>query len=287
MSRPMLASRHATHLILVLALLVAAPAAALSIIADGTVHTARIEYEAGSLAVFLDDMLNPAVTAMVNVDNAAVLNGGSGWVGFTSAQGSGDADVDILNWSFTNGSSFSFANFSSVDGLNLAGSASQSTDRLRLVSGVAPPGAYYQTGAAWFAAQQFVEDGFSTTFDFQITAPNLADGFVFVVQSSSPTALGGCGFGLGYLDGDNVSGACDFYGDPGTIPGALAVEFDSWENTSQLGSWPPEYIGAGLLLGGVQVGDDHIAVVSTIPEPSTALLLALGLMALAAGRRRR
>jgi peptide-N4-(N-acetyl-beta-glucosaminyl)asparagine amidase len=67
---------------------------------------------------------------------------------------------------------------------------------------------------------------FSTTFEFRISDPrgirdtdgSGADGFAFVIQNDSPTALGSNGGGLGY----------------GGIPNSLAIEFDTWQN-SELG----------------------------------------------------
>jgi hypothetical protein len=261
--------------------LLATPAGALPTMADGSVHTARIEYEPGTLSVFVDDLINPAVTASVHSGTAAALNAGAAWIGFTSGLGTGESDVDILNWSFTNGSSFSYSDFGSVADINLVGSAIQSVDRLRLVN-QGRPAAQYFTGAAWFNTQVFVDDGFSTTFDFQITTANFVDGFAFVIQNVSGFALGGCGFGIGYLNGDNAGGRCDLYGDPDTIPGALAVEFDTFENGASFGNpgWPPEYLAGETLLGGTGTGGNHVAIVSTIPEPTTVLLLACGLVGL-------
>ena len=72
-------------------------------------------------------------------------------------------------------------------------------------------------GGAWTFTKQRFGDGFDTTFLFQIsqfTGPG-ADGFAFVIQNSSTTALGGGGGALGY--------------DP--VPASLAVEFDTFQNT--------------------------------------------------------
>ena len=106
---------------------------------------------------------------------------------------------------------FYYADFSSIDGLNLVGSAAQFGNRLRVT-----PAATNRAGAAWHIAEQFVEDGFETTFQFEITewSGGGADGFAFVVQNSSVSALGMAGGNLGY----------------GGIPNSVAVEFDTYHN---------------------------------------------------------
>jgi hypothetical protein len=61
---------------------------------------------------------------------------------------------------------------------------------------------------------------FTTSFNFLLTNPN-ADGFTFIIQSNSPTALGPTGGGLGY-GSDTVGG--------GGIPNSIAVKFDLFSN---------------------------------------------------------
>src|SRR5262249_52449797 len=66
---------------------------------------------------------------------------------------------------------------------------------------------------------------FTTSFSFQLLNPN-ADGFAFVLQGVSPTALGGTGGGLGYAP------------DPGTGVGpaigkSVAVKFDLFNNAGE------------------------------------------------------
>lgn len=105
-----------------------------------------------------------------------------------------------------------FADFSDVTQLSLIGDATQHDGVLRLRGGI-----------AWFVAQQMVQDGFETTFQFRITevTGNLdcegrpgADGFAFVLQNQSVTAAGAGGGNLGY----------------GFLPNSLAIEFDTWCN---------------------------------------------------------
>ena len=71
---------------------------------DGQVHTVRIDYTAGTLAVYLDD-LNSSLLTISAVDLAMLnlLPGGEAKVGFTSgldAQSNIAANHDILNWSY-------------------------------------------------------------------------------------------------------------------------------------------------------------------------------------------
>jgi peptide-N4-(N-acetyl-beta-glucosaminyl)asparagine amidase len=102
-----------------------------------------------------------------------------------------------------------------------------------------------QTGAAWLPAKQQVQDGFTATFAWQINRAQAVggDGFAFVIQNNSETALGEGGSGMGY------SG----------IANSLAVEFDTTQN-------PPEE------WGGTQ-GDpnaNHLSVQSRGTLPNSA-----------------
>lgn len=109
---------------------------------------------------------------------------------------------------------FGYTDFSSVAGLHFVGTAAQSGSAMRLT-----PASPNQTGGIWYGAQQHIVEGFSTTFQFRITSPGGAtdadgnpggEGFAFVIQNQSETALGG------------------HIGDDG-ITHAIAVEFDTWK----------------------------------------------------------
>lgn len=96
---------------------------------------------------------------------------------------------------------------------------------LRLTSSVAR-----LSGSTWYRRKMNVFEGFDTTFSFQISNPSLrcsqledvntlcrsrgADGFAFVIQNTSPTALGLAGSGLGYEG----------------IHNSLAIEIDTFYN---------------------------------------------------------
>ena len=127
---------------------------------------------------------------------------------------------------------FSFPDFSTVAGLNLNGDAAQVGNSLRLTSSF--PG---QLGSAWFNLPQQVQNGFQSTFQFQITDLQLngADGLAFVIQNSSAGALGAPGGAMGY----------------GGIFNSVAVEFDTWQNL--VSDFSPTF-----LLG--DPNDNHLSV---------------------------
>jgi hypothetical protein len=117
-----------------------------------------------------------------------------------------------------------YSDFSSTAGLNLVGNAGQAATALRLT-----PAAAVQAGAAWFNTKQFVQGGFQTVFQFQITDPagitdelgeTGADGFAFVIQNDNALALGASGGFIGYSEG---------FDNPG-ITNSVAVEFDTFYN---------------------------------------------------------
>jgi len=106
---------------------------------------------------------------------------------------------------------FDYPDFTSVAGLNLVGSAAQYGSVLRLT-----PTTIGQAGDAWFAEKLYVQDGFETTFEFQLSEFSYegADGIALVIQDSSATALGEGGWGIGYLG----------------IPRSIAFEIDTFSN---------------------------------------------------------
>jgi legume-like lectin family protein len=93
--------------------------------------------------------------------------------------------------------------------LSLVGSAHYFEDRLRIT-----PAQANAEGACWYKASQIsLENGFETEFNFLISGSSSepGDGFAFVMQNQSPTALGGKGDGIGYKE----------------IPYVMAIEFDT------------------------------------------------------------
>lgn len=96
-----------------------------------------------------------------------------------------------------------------------------------------------QCGAAWFELDtaSLLKSGVVATFKYVITDP-FADGFAFVLQASSSTALGDAGAQLGY----------------GGIPYSVAVEFDNF--ISQDSCKDPN--------------DNHVSINTRYERPNTA-----------------
>lgn len=125
-------------------------------------------------------------------------------------------------------SAFNYANFDSTAGLNLVGNATTgpglSVPEGNTIS-LTQPNQLSNVGAVWATAKQDVGLGFQTDFQFRVrdrdTAP-AADGFAFVIQNSSGSAIGGPGGAIGY--GTNP------FGGPAGIPNSLAIVFDSFDN---------------------------------------------------------
>jgi len=118
---------------------------------------------------------------------------------------------------------FNFSDFRGAGGsLYINGNAAIVGSALRLV-----PATGDQRGSAYHISRQHLSlpGGWTTTFQFRITNPGPgggtdpngdsgADGFAFIIQDSSPSALGAAGGGIGYAG----------------ISRSLAVEFDTWFN---------------------------------------------------------
>lgn len=104
---------------------------------------------------------------------------------------------------------FNYTTFTDATNLQLVTNAAINTGRIRLT-----PNTTNQVGAAWHTVQQGVADGFTCTFTFRIPTNQSggADGFAFVIQNSSVTAIGGGGCRIGYHG----------------ITNSLAVEFDTY-----------------------------------------------------------
>ena len=65
---------------------------------DGAVHTAKVTYVPGSLAVFYDDAAQPCLTVPLDIANTLALSDGYAFVGFTATSG-GHLEVhDILEF---------------------------------------------------------------------------------------------------------------------------------------------------------------------------------------------
>lgn len=119
---------------------------------------------------------------------------------------------------------FAFPDFTSRNGLTVAGSARPTGKILRLTQA-----REWTSGAAWADDKQAVRGGFETAFQFQLTGQGGlgrgADGFAFVLQNSGPTAIAGRGAAGGFALGDGVGSRHS----PG-IPHSIAVFFDTFRN---------------------------------------------------------
>ncbi|MGC2489335.1 MAG: hypothetical protein WA412_11705 [Candidatus Sulfotelmatobacter sp.] len=117
-----------------------------------------------------------------------------------------------------------------------------------------------QIGAAWYNTPQPVENGFTTSFQFQFTGASTppADGIAFVIQNSTSKLnaigfTGGNGGAIGYGDDDNNLNPSTGEG----IPNSLAIEFDTYQN-----GWDPASNGNG--------SDSHVAIQSCGSGPNTS-----------------
>jgi hypothetical protein len=72
-------------------------------LADGLVHTAVVDYDPGTLRVFVDNLGVPILIVNTDLSTLLSLNDGSAWVGFSGANGSKFENNDILSWTFTPG----------------------------------------------------------------------------------------------------------------------------------------------------------------------------------------
>lgn len=105
--------------------------------------------------------------------------------------------------------SFACIGFDTPSSLIFQGDASLTNDRVRLTS--AERG---QAGGLWSAAKQPIEDGFETSFQFQLTRPggHGANGLAFVIQNNDTPRLGAGGHGMGFRG----------------IPNSLVIKFDPY-----------------------------------------------------------
>ncbi len=155
--------------------------------------------------------------ATKGVKSATIEIYGADTVFYRSIRGTGIRAVD--DTASCDETYFTFLDFGDVSRLHLNGKANKYNNYLRLTSSV-----NHLTGSAWWHQQVPVKNGFTTEFRFKFSegsndnaADNSlpgADGIAFVIQNSSPEALGTYGGGIGYNQ----------------IPNSLAIEFDTYSN---------------------------------------------------------
>lgn len=159
-----------------------------------------------------------------------------------------------------------FSDFATTTGLNLVGDATQFNNRLRLT-----PAESGKVGGAWIDAKQLVAEGFRTTFAFEVAEPDPdfgADGFAFIIQNVSSTALGVGGSSLGFMD----------IGDGPGLENFLAVEFDTLNSgitfdtndnhiavQAKNSSTAREFLGSATPPFSIQDGGVHTAQITYTP----------------------
>ena len=75
---------------------------AIRIVRDAEVHTVKIVYSPGSIAIFLDDLGSPLLEVFLDIASVLDLDEGRAWVGFTASIEPGfQENHDIVSWSFT------------------------------------------------------------------------------------------------------------------------------------------------------------------------------------------
>jgi hypothetical protein len=73
-------------------------------LADGNVHTVILQYDPGTLSIFIDNAGTPVLTVPLQLASLLSLNdGGTAYVGFTGATEAFTESGDILGWTFTPG----------------------------------------------------------------------------------------------------------------------------------------------------------------------------------------
>ncbi len=104
----------------------------------------------------------------------------------------------------------------------------------------------YQDSSTWFNVLQPVKYGFTTSFTFEFSDPELmhssgyypADGIAFVMHNSSSglTAIGGSGGSMGYgPSAPGLSGNETPVTISGSVDNSIAVEFDTYNDTTFIG----------------------------------------------------
>ena len=69
---------------------------------SGNVMRCRVEYVPGEMKVYVDDLMTPALTVAVDLEDLG-LDNGTAWVGFTSSTGGAFASHDIISWTMEAG----------------------------------------------------------------------------------------------------------------------------------------------------------------------------------------
>jgi glucose/arabinose dehydrogenase len=79
---------------------------------SGGLHTARLHYIPGTLLIYVDDLVTPALAVSVDLSTTLSLASGKAWVGFTASTGGLNETHEILSFSFDEDSAGSGGNSS-------------------------------------------------------------------------------------------------------------------------------------------------------------------------------
>lgn len=74
---------------------------AIPYLSGGQPHTVKITYTPGTLRIFVDDLVTPALVVVVDLATILNLEDGQAWVGLTAGTGGVSEAHDILTWAFT------------------------------------------------------------------------------------------------------------------------------------------------------------------------------------------
>lgn len=163
------------------------------------------------------------------------------------------------------GGSFNYPNFDNTNNLVFVSNAGTSGSLAALT-----PSTGRQKGAMWYEFKRNVAGGFDTTFGMSVDQVNRggADGFAFVIQNVSNTAIGGDGGALGYADNPMFGGV--------GISNSLAIEFDMWDNVADWSDIDGNHISIqsrGLLPNSAVFG---VGTVGAMPIPTSQTNLSSG-----------
>jgi len=189
--------------------------ATFSVVANGT-PTPSYQWQKNGANISGANAPSYATPATTTTDNGSRFH-----VILSNSAGSVTSNTAMLTVQPTT-SNINFANGLAPSGLTLNGSAVMTGTRLRLTDGGTS-----EAGSAFFNTLVNVQS-FITDFNFQIANAN-ADGFAFVIQDGSPTALGAGGESLGYGVAPGSAG----------IRNSLAVGFQLYADSevSRTGMW--------------------------------------------------
>jgi Legume lectin domain/Chitobiase/beta-hexosaminidase C-terminal domain len=202
---------------------------------SGDVMNVQINYDGTNLSMTITDpTANATFTHTWPVNIVSVVGANTAFAGFTAGTGGLTAIQDIINWTFTPGTSapvpppgsgggggtgspgsgtsaINFASGFTSTGMQFNGNAVLAGNRLQLSDTAAN---FEDSSAFW--NQKVNVQSFTNDFTFQIANPG-ADGITFAIQGSSPTALGVVGGSLGY----------------GGMANSVAVKFDIYDNAGE------------------------------------------------------